>query len=183
MGRPKLLLPLGDRTVLGYCLDALAAPGVAERLVVAAPADAAVQAEAEACGARVVMRLPGETPDMAGSVRSGFRAAAAAAAGFLVLPADHPLVRRQTVAALAAAFQAAPSAILLPRYRGRRGHPALFPRAVLETLAPGLTLRDLLRRHAALVREVPVTDPGIFLDIDTPADYRRCLGLAALEEG
>jgi CTP:molybdopterin cytidylyltransferase MocA len=33
--------------------------------------------------------------------------------------------------------------------------------------------------HAAALVNVPVSDDGAFLDLDTPADYERALALAA----
>jgi CTP:molybdopterin cytidylyltransferase MocA len=64
-----------------------------------------------------------------------------------------------------------------PRYQGRRGHPVvlksarLFAGGARRDLPEGV--RTVLRRDPTRVREVPVEDPGVLVDLDTP---RRCGG-------
>ena len=43
-------------------------------------------------------------------------------------------------------------------------------------MPPHLGLNAYLRQHAAGTLELPVDDPDILLDLDTPADYERLLG-------
>ena len=123
---------------------------------------------------------------MFSSVREGLRTALRARpAAVLVAPVDHPAVRPGTVAdlahvlldALAAcrtpATRARFSYALVPRHRGRRGHPvALSPaltRAV-ATDAAAADLSDAIRRHARLVGYLDVSDPGVVRNRNTPAD-------------
>src|SRR5207248_109959 len=62
MGRPKLALPLGGRTVLDAVVTALARAGVEHILVVATPQVPELVPLAKAAGADVYA-LPAETPD------------------------------------------------------------------------------------------------------------------------
>lgn len=100
--------------------------------------------------------------------------ATADADGWLVLPADLPLVEPGTLRQVAEA--APPDRPARACWQGRQGHPVRFPAAWRERL---LALRGeqgaapLLRAEGCLA--VPVDDPGCVLDVDTPAD------LAALE--
>jgi molybdenum cofactor cytidylyltransferase len=85
-------------------------------------------------------------------------------------------VRPETVAALVQAFRETGAPILLPIYQGRRGHPVCFARALYPELLEVPEeegARALVRRHRALLREVPVDDPGIHQDVDTPEDLAR----------
>jgi CTP:molybdopterin cytidylyltransferase MocA len=66
-----------------------------------------------------------------------------------------------------------PDAIIIPAYRGRKGHPTLFPRSVLEDLGKVATLRDVIGRHHAKIFLLEVEDEGVVLDMDTPEDYLR----------
>jgi CTP:molybdopterin cytidylyltransferase MocA len=68
-----------------------------------------------------------------------------------------------------------PGAIVIPAYRGRKGHPTLLPRFVLEDLVKVATLRDVIGQHSAKITLLDVDDEGVILDMDTPEDYRKIL--------
>jgi molybdenum cofactor cytidylyltransferase len=99
------------------------------------------------------------------------------AAVVAVLLGDMPGIRSETLVSLQQ--QAAAERIVVPCYAGRRGHPVLFGRAFwpeLLTLEGDQGARALLQRHAKSLLEVPVTDPGILLDVD---DARMLAALPA----
>ncbi len=110
---------------------------------------------------------------MAASVRLGLAALDPASTGVLVCPADHPLVLPGTIEAIVRAHRERADTIVIPSYRTRRGHPTLFPRAVIASIFSSPTLRDVIADHAVLVRLVEVHDEGVILDLDTPDDYER----------
>jgi molybdenum cofactor cytidylyltransferase len=173
MGRCKPLLPLGDEPVACRCVRALKEGGIdAIVAVVAPPHGDRVAAALAPLGVRLV-RNDDPGSDMAGSVRAGLAAVDGDASAVVVCPADHPLVSPSTVAALLAAHAAEPDRIVIPAHAGRKGHPVLFPRAILDELAALPTLRDVVRRDPGRLRLLEVADPGILLDLDTPADYAR----------
>ena len=89
---------------------------------------------------------------------------------WLVALGDMPHVAPATLQALADAL-AAGAPIAAPVMQGRRGNPVGFGRVHLDALlalAGDQGARRLLQ--TCPVTEVPVDDPGIFRDIDTPAD-------------
>jgi molybdenum cofactor cytidylyltransferase len=183
MGRPKLALPLGERTVLEHVIDSLRRAEIADILVVLAPHAAELAAPARAAGARVYT-LPAETADMRSTVERGldrleelFRPNAADS--WLLMPADHPTLDPVVVRQLLKARRAHPAfSILVPTFEGHRGHPALigWPHvAGIRALEAGLGLNVYLRRHAAETLELPVASAAILCDLDTPEDYERLL--------
>ena len=96
--------------------------------------------------------------------------------GWLLAPADHPLLDASVVGTLITAWGAAGERIVVPAYRGRRGHPTIFPwRLAAEVFGlPGdLGLNALMRRHANEVDEVDFDAPAVVADLDTPEDYAR----------
>ena len=105
-------------------------------------------------------------------------AATADADGWLIALADMPWLQPESIRAVMAVLeQGAPLAA--PFYRGRRGHPVGFGRALRDQLLaleqePGA--RGLLRCHADALVRVAVSDPGILADVDTPADLDRAAG-------
>lgn len=183
MGRPKLLLPLGETTVLEHVLFAVHAAGVANVLVVVAPDAEELAQRATAAGAHV-LRLDADTPDMRTTCLHGLARIEAelqpeAGDGWLLLPADHPTVRPEVVrAVLAAAQDQLDKTIVVPTHAGRRGHPTWLRWshvAGLHALPPEQGLNAYIRAHTAQTLELPWPTDEILRDLDTPADYERLL--------
>jgi molybdenum cofactor cytidylyltransferase len=187
MGRPKLALPLGGRTVLELAIAALREAGALEVLVVVSPHAAELVPLATAAGA-AVLRLGEETADMRATVEHGLRwleerFRPAPEAGWLLCPADHPALDPAVVRRLLQARADSPGcSIVLPTFAGRRGHPALIDwRHVvgMRALPAGLGLDAYLRQQRAVTLEVPVPSPGVLDDLDTPEDYERLRAASA----
>ena len=170
MARIKQLLPPPDRPAIRRCLESLFAGGVSGVTVVIAP-DGPVATAVQDLPVRIVCN-DDRASDMAGSVRAGL-AATEPGRALLVCLADHPLVTSGTIAAILAEGAASPESIIIPTFQGRRGHPTLFPRAILDTLASGGTLRDIIAKHGGAVRHLAVEDEGVVMDMDTEQDYER----------
>lgn len=172
MGSSKQLLDFGGKTVLARCLETLLAGGVREIVVVVGIAGDAVVIEAGRFPVQVVVNCdPGG--DMASSLRVGRDALSKAVRGIIVALCDYPLVRPETVSLLLGKHASFPDKIIIPVTGGRRGHPLLLPRLILNELRVGLTLRDLIRYDPERLHCLQVDDPGILLDMDTPEDYQR----------
>jgi molybdenum cofactor cytidylyltransferase len=95
------------------------------------------------------------------------------AGGWLVLPGDLPLVRAETLRAVANAL--AHGTIVLPHYRGQRGHPVGFSgacRSALMLLQGAQGAAQVVRAYAqsAGLANLELDDPGIVTDIDTVQD-------------
>ena len=181
MGRPKLALPLGDRTVIEHVVAALRAGGADHVLVVVGPHAPELAPLGESAGAEVCS-LAEPTADMRATVEYGLRHLEERRCprpddAWLLAPADHPVLNPDAIRALLAARAAEPSqSIFIPVHAGRRGHPALIAWrhvAGLHAFAAGQGIDAYLRAHANEVREVPVADDGVLCDLDAPEDYER----------
>ena len=128
--------------------------------------------EAEGCE---VLETDRTARGMGASLAAGVEAAASAP-GWIVALGDMPAVDPQTIRALAAAL-ARGARLAAPFDRaGRRGHPVAFSgalRAELVALDADIGAREVLARHAGELERITTDDPGIFVDIDTPADLAR----------
>lgn len=132
----KLAALLAGKPVLEHVLDAVRASGL--RFHVVGPDEA--------------------QPGMGDSIAAGVRATADAP-GWMILPGDLPLVRGDTLRQLANAPE---SAVVVPTYRGQRGHPVRF------SAVCGTALRDLKGNQGAalVVREMSAIDSVAFLELD-----------------
>jgi molybdenum cofactor cytidylyltransferase len=97
----------------------------------------------------------------------------------MVTLVDRPPVQPETIAALEAAFGLAISMTkkkwaVIPEYQGKHGHPILLGREMLEAFlrAPETSnARDVEHAHQSEIEYVPVDDPFVALNVDTPEQY------------
>ena len=96
--------------------------------------------------------------------------------GCLFCPCDQPLLTRQTVAALAAAFARQPETIWRPAAEGQPGAPVVFPRWAFAELAAVQQGGGsaVAAAHPDKVRLLEV-DAWELFDVDTPADLSAAL--------
>lgn len=189
MGAFKPLLELGGQSVLECVVSQWRASGVERVIVVGGYRGEEVEMEARSLGAAFTRN---ERPE--DGMFSSFAAGASRVLAndpqpdfVAVHPVDIPLIRQTTIEALLRAAKialagndendAAPR-ILLPSHAGEDGHPPLVRMGAL----PGLLAHDgengLKGAFARLERElgpsalarVPVDDPFLNLDLDTPED-------------
>lgn len=175
MGRPKALLPFAGGTFLSTILDRLEPVALAFLAVVRGP-DLALGAT-DLRGARILVNPHPESGPI-GSLQVGLAAGARECPWVLAIPVDHPAVLGETFLALARAAAGGGGHLWVPSYLGRRGHPVVFGRPCYEDLGEvpaGEGARWVVARHRQQRVEVPVDDPGILRNVDTPADYERLL--------
>ena len=181
MGRPKLILRVGGRSVIARVVGALREGG-ADRVVVVAPPRGAEGAdelirEAEEAGAAVVVAET-RPSDRRASVALGLSHLGRGEGpwGLLLAPGDCAGLTAGTVARVIDCGREHPGRVVVPVYEGRRGHPLLLPWAIageVEGLPAGLGIDALRDRHAEGLIEVEVEDAGAIADLDTPEDYGR----------
>ena len=175
MGTSKQLLLLGNKRVIRHCVDAIAASGVQDLVVVIGKEQVACSEALQGADARIVLNTASDS-QMADSVRCGLRAVDETCSGVLVCLADHPLVCSGTNQALINAHRQSPEKIIIPAFKGKRGHPSLFPFSVIsEIFFLPTTLRDLVLEDNDRVLVVDVPDEGVVLDMDIKGDYQAVL--------
>ncbi len=172
MGAIKQLLQIADKLAIRRCIDALHTAGVETIILVLGANKKDILPVISGLPVCVTFNERPES-EMADSVRTGLSAVDHSSSGVLISLSDHPLVLPETIRSLMSAHHICPGRIIVPAYKGRRGHPCLFPLQVVKRLLPGKTLRDIIQEEPGNVRLVDVPDEGIILDMDTREDYRR----------
>ena len=171
-GGKKLLAQIDGEPLLDRTIAALLDGGVHQVIVVVAPDAEDLTRDVNAfTDARV---WPVVNPDPSRGMFSSLQAGMAEAEGdaLLVLPADMPFVQPATVRALLETFSGR-TAIVSPRFNGKRGHPVILPPALRDEIRaadPLLTLHDILKRHPEDRLDVDVADRGVIRDVDRPED-------------
>ena len=97
----------------------------------------------------------------------------------IVALVDRPPAQPGTLARLCEAFSDAYESgkwAVVPEYNGRHGHPILIGREMIEAFlrAPAESnARDVEHSLQAHILYVPVDDPNVVANVDTPEDYQR----------
>jgi molybdenum cofactor cytidylyltransferase len=202
MGRPKQLLPFGDKTMLDCVIEAFRSPRVDEiRVVLGYKADEV--AAKIGSGVMSVSRRRAEparpTNDRVGrggptaphikivrndryqqgmftSIQAGLRALPKKTRLILIAVGDQPRLKRETVELLIDKFETERHKILIPSYNGRQGHPpVLRAKYAKEILAmdESMTLKHFYAAHADDITRLVVEDEGSLVDIDDRETYER----------
>ena len=113
------------------------------------------------------------------SVRAGVDAALEEGADIILLhPVDMPAVRATTLKSLLKTLGDSVEG-LRPEFEGAPGFPMLLSRATAERLRETSGETQLEGAVRALqLRRVPVKDPGVIVNINTPETYERLFGSA-----
>ena len=174
----KPLLPLQGSTFLEVIVHTMKKAGADECLVVLGYEHENVRASMELPEARFLVNEDWKSGQLS-SLQTAVRALSIGSEGMLFTPVDHPLVSISTYSVLIDHWNEHRDRMVIPRYEGRKGHPAIFPARLYDPLLNHDLqggARDLIYREMDNVLFVPVPDPGVVYDIDTPDDYRRLIG-------
>ena len=177
MGRDKALLPWRDGTFLTAAIRALQ-PATELVLVVAGANAASLEPIADAYAAFTVVN-PEPQRGQFSSLQVGLqevlnRGRDAA----IVTLVDRPAAEPETVEQIKAAFLSSDERIwaVVPEYGGKHGHPIVIGREMIEAFlrAPsGSNARDVEHGRQEHIRYLPVRDPLVVANVDTPEDFER----------
>jgi molybdenum cofactor cytidylyltransferase len=175
MGFPKPLLRLNGETFLSHTAAAMLV--AVDRLIIILGAHLeAVAAEVPADDRISVIENPDYRLGQLSSIKCGLRAVTAHADAAIIHLVDHPTVRSETYTRLVGEYKLSGKPIVVVQYGGRRGHPVLFDRSIfaeLERTPVEVGARAVVRADNDRVMYAEVDDPGVLLDLDTPADLAR----------
>jgi len=165
-GQFKMTLPLGDRTILEICIEGMIS--VCNRTIVVGGYNYNKIKE-------IVTDIPNVefcynknyAMGMFTSVKRGIREINAER--FFIIPGDQPLVKPDTYRMLLAVD----ADIVIPRYKGKKGHPVLFRSHLIEeilAMPDEAILRDFINQKSVVC--IDIDDKGVLLDVDNPEDYK-----------
>jgi molybdenum cofactor cytidylyltransferase len=175
MSSPKALLPYQGGTFLEHLLKVTDHPRIGWRRVVLG-ADAAAIAESVELPADEVVINENWKDGQLSSIQAGVRSLPVGSDGMLLCLIDHPLISRELVGALVERFYESGKAVVLPVYKGRRGHPVIFASRLYEELlnAPLETgARAVVWAHREEVCEMETNEEGCVLNLNDPDALAR----------
>ena len=179
MGDFKPLLPLRGKTLIENSVESVLSGGAETAVVVTGYRASEVEnVLRRSFGERVdFARNPDyASTDMMRSIQIG-AAALPDCGAFFLLPGDMPVVAAGTFDKLLAAREQEVASAIFPTLDGYRKHPPLIDARLIpaiRTFDGDGGLRELWKRYENDILTVAVDDAGVWVDLDTPADYQEC---------
>lgn len=177
MGRDKALLPWRDGTFLSAAISALQA--VTELVIVVGGVNAPNLRPITDGAAAFLVVNPDPQQGQFSSLRIGLqevlnRGRDAA----IVTLVDRPVAQVQTIAQVKETFLASPEKTwaAVPDFQGKHGHPYVIGREMIEAFlrAPAQSsARDVEHANQDHILYVPVNDPLVTANVDTPEEYEK----------
>jgi molybdenum cofactor cytidylyltransferase len=181
MGRPKLLLPWHNTTVIGHIIAQWRELGAMQITVVQRDNDTALAAELDRIDLPKSNRILNPQPER-GMLSSVLCAANWARwnpeiTTFAIALGDQPHLRLDMLRGLLKYHSENPGAVCQPEFQGRARHPVLLPRDMFLKLKQtnAETLKDFLKLIPCSSVQYSVDDAAVSLDLDTPEDYIRAM--------
>jgi molybdenum cofactor cytidylyltransferase len=177
MGKPKLLLPFGDKTIIEHILDNISQSKAGKILLVLGSHREEILIKIGGRPVETVINYR-YREGMLSSIQTGFEALPQDSSAALVCLGDQPFIPFSVFDTLIETYERTKKGIVLPVYQKKRGHPILIDmkhRQEILDLSPKIGLRALVHNHPQDVQEVAVETPQILKDIDYPEDYQSQL--------
>jgi molybdenum cofactor cytidylyltransferase len=176
MGEPKALVSVQGLTFVEHLFTATRLPRVGLTRIVLGAHAAEIGPKLKFDPAMVVFN-PDWTTGQLSSIHAAIRSLPIEATdGIILCPVDHPLVSRRLISELIAQFDSTRKAIVLPLYRGKRGHPVIFRATLYEELlaaSPEVGARQVVWAHPREIQEVPTEEEGVILNLNDPETLKK----------
>jgi molybdenum cofactor cytidylyltransferase len=168
MGSPKALLPYRGRNFLEHLLTVTDHPKIGTRRVVLGADAQSIQKTVALPAHEIVINDAWEKGQLS-SIQAAIRSLPSGTDGMLLCLIDHPLISRELIEELIAGFYRGRQPIVLPVYKGRRGHPLIFSAQLYEELlaAPLETgARSVVWAHSRDISEINTNEEGCVINLN-----------------
>jgi len=173
MGSNKLLMPFSDRTIIETVIGNVMQSDVDNMLVVLGAYCNELIPVVNRMKVNHCYNEQWET-GMLSSIRCGFQNLPAEADTVLIFLGDQPAIPGRVANSIIREFRRNSQGIVIPVYKGKRGHPILISRsyeADIMQLSNNLGLHELIHLYREDVLEVDTDVKTILKDIDTMQDF------------
>lgn len=175
IGKDKLKLPLGSKSVIEWVLNTVLSSMIEKIIIVTKPDDINLFEIVEKLNMELITN-----PDYKQGMSTSIKKALIEVnnyknidAFFLIL-GDQPFITPQIINTLISNFTKRKKEIVVPYYHGKRGNPVLFDiewKEELMNITGDVGGRVLIKNYPDYVKKVCINDDAILFDIDTDFDY------------
>jgi len=175
MGKPKLLLPFGESTIIGTVVNNTIQSKADKTLVVLGSDEDKVIEKIDDLPVKITVNT-NFREGMLSSIQWGFESLPEKTRAVLVVLGDQPSISSSVINKIIDGYNQTEKGIVLPVYNKKRGHPVLIDmkyRDEVKQLSSDIGMHELIHNHAEDVLEVEVGTQRILNDIDTVEDYNK----------
>jgi molybdenum cofactor cytidylyltransferase len=176
MGKVKLTLPLGDKQLIEWVLQAVKLAPLDKYFLVVRPEDKEMIKTGEKWGAEIVLNSEYRS-GMSSSIKKALHQISAEdLEGFFVILGDQPFINPSLLYKMIRAFNLDKKEMIVPFYKDRPGNPVFFDgywKDELMKLSGDVGGRVLIKIHPERVKRFKISEEYILLDIDREEDYEK----------
>jgi len=177
MGQTKQLMPFADSTILEQTIDRYLASNTEKILVVLGYQADEIKRTIADKPVRIITNIAYEN-GMSTSIIAALKLLDIETEAIMIGLGDQPLIDSRTIDKLIDEYHRQNKGIIIPLYHKKRGHPIImnikYKKELLE-MTGDAGAREIIHRHQEDTLEVPVTDEGVCVDIDTPDSYQSAV--------
>ena len=176
MGKVKLTLPLGNKKLIEWVLQAVKLTPLDRYFLVVRPEDKDIIKIGKAWGAKIVLN-PDFRKGMSTSIKKALlKINTQEVEGFFLILGDQPLITFKIINKLIKSFSPGKGEIIVPYFKDKRGNPVLFDicwKDELMAITGDVGGRVLIKAHPEKIKRVNISDRAILFDIDQEKDYLK----------
>lgn len=177
MGQPKALLSYRGKTFAEHLVSATRHERVGLTRIVLGAQAGEIRSRLP-LDATWILENPNWQQGQLSSIQAVIRSLPGETEGLILCPVDHPLISRFLVAQLIQEFDSTEKQIVLPAYKGKRGHPAIFRVSLYGELlaaSPEVGAREVVWAHPKDVTEVETDEEAVVLNLNDPETLEKAL--------
>jgi molybdenum cofactor cytidylyltransferase len=176
MGKVKLTLPLGDKQLIEWVLQAVKLTPLDKYFLVVRPEDEEMIKTGESWGAEIVLNSEYRSGISSSIKKALHQISSENLEGFFVILGDQPFISPSLLYKMIRAFTPGKKKMIVPFYKDRPGNPVFFDaywKDELMKLSGDVGGRVLIKAHPERVKRFKISDESILLDIDREEDYEK----------
>ena len=178
MGSPKALVSVRGISFVQHLVNATNHSRIGVKRIVLGAGAEEIRTQLGVDPALIVVNPEWEKGQLS-SIQSGLRSLPDGTEGMILCPVDHPLVSGNLISNLIRQFDASAKLIVVPTFRGQRGHPVVFRASLYSELmsAPiDVGARHVVWNHQQEIEEVPTEEEGVVLNLNDPETLKKAMG-------
>ncbi|MHC1741042.1 MAG: NTP transferase domain-containing protein [Anaerolineaceae bacterium] len=176
MGQSKIVLPWGEKTIIGAIISHFQDSGIKQLIVVTGGYHELVEEELSKYSIETAYNPNFANGQMSCSLQIGMEKVKPDCDGVFVALGDQPEISTIDIEGIMTKSDQNPEKLIIPSYDMRRGHPWLIPARlfpeILQLQHPQ-TMRTFIQSHEDEIEYYLVNNSNILTDLDTPEDYHR----------
>lgn len=177
MGKPKLLLNLGESNIINTTIEKFLKSEIFELIIVLGHEAQKIECSSSGQDKRIkFVTNENYREGMSTSIKCGVLTASKESEAFLIALGDQPLISPKIINRLMEKYQSSRAGIVTVMHQSLRGHPVIISKKYVQeilSLNGDIGARDLLKQHLDDTASINIESSEEFFDVDKTQDYEK----------